>query len=141
MNKNAPARDDPPGPACVDRPAAPFTMFFDGACPFCEREVSDLRRRDDAGRLRWVDIDAPDFDARRYGLDPDAVRRTLHGLEPDGRVVRGLDVSRRAWRAVGRERLARATERPGVRPLLDALYRLFARVRVPLGRALRRLGL
>ncbi len=39
-------------------------MLYDGDCPLCMREVNMLRRRDAGiGRIEFVDIASPDYDA------------------------------------------------------------------------------
>ena len=58
----------------------PFTLLFDGECPFCRLEVEWLQRRDKRGLLAAVDIAQPGFDAARYGLDRDRVHARLHGV-------------------------------------------------------------
>ena len=99
-----------------------------------------LRRAPAASRVEIVDISAPDFDARNFGLDASAVRRRLHALRANGSLVRDLEASREAARAVGLDRIVRVTSLPGLRQLLDWSYPLFALLREPLGRFLRALG-
>ena len=36
--------------------AAALTVFYDGACPLCRREIAFYRRRRGAARIRWLDI-------------------------------------------------------------------------------------
>ena len=100
-----------------------------------------LWRAPGADRVALVDLSAPDFDARAWGLDPVAVRRRLHALRADGRLVRDYEASREAARLVGLVRLARITSLPGIRQAIDWSYPLFARVREPLGRLLGALGI
>ena len=76
-------------------------LFYDGECPLCAREIRFLAGRDRAGRIDFVDIAAPDFSAAAYALDPHAIVARIHGRLPDGTVVEGLEVFRRAYAAVG----------------------------------------
>ena len=113
-----------------------LTIFCDASCPVCSLEMGMLRRRDVAGRLRWVDISAPGFDASAHGFlhrDLDAV---IHGVRADGQVVRGLDVLRQAYGAAGLGRWVALTRWPGLRAPSDAAYRLFARHRHAISHAL-----
>ena len=32
------------------------TVFFDGGCPMCRREIARYQHLDAAGRIRWLDI-------------------------------------------------------------------------------------
>jgi predicted DCC family thiol-disulfide oxidoreductase YuxK len=107
-------------------------VFFDGACPLCAREMRALRRRDRRGRLRFVDIAAEGFDASSAGVSWEALMDRIHGRLPDGRLVEGVEVFRRAYAAVGFARLVALTRLPGVAPLLDLAYRAFARNRLRL---------
>jgi predicted DCC family thiol-disulfide oxidoreductase YuxK len=111
-----------------------FKLLYDGECPFCRREVEWLRRWDRHANLALEDIAAPDFDPAQYGLTQEEVMGVLHGVLPDGRVVRRLEAMRQAYRAVGLGWLVAPTRLPVVRWVLDRLYGLFARHRVRLGK-------
>ena len=108
-------------------------LLYDGDCPFCRREVDGLRRRDRAGRLALEDISALGFDPARYGLSWQEVRGVLHGVLPDGRVVRRVEAIRQAYGAVGLGWLVAPTRLPVVSWLLDRAYGTFARNRTWLG--------
>lgn len=125
------------GAPCVeDRcvPASPtFTILIDGDCPLCKREARLLERMDKGqGRLRLVDIAAPDFDPRRFGTTLDAVMGTIHGVKADGSLVTGVEVFRRAYDAVGWGWLLAWTGWPVLRPIVDAAYVVFAKYRLRL---------
>jgi hypothetical protein len=61
-----------------------------------------LRRRDRGrGALALIDIAAPGFDAARYGRDHEMLLARIHGVLPDGTVIEGMEVFRRAYAAVG----------------------------------------
>ena len=109
-------------------------LFYDGECPFCRRQVEWLKRRDRSGCLAIEDISALGFDPAAYGLCPNDVQRILHGIRCDGKVVRGMEAVREAYRTAGLGWLAAPTRLPVLRTLSDCLYGLFARYRAPLGR-------
>ena len=111
---------------------AELTLLFDGGCPLCLREVKILRRRDGGqGRLAFVDVDNPAYDPARYGgiTYSDAMGR-MHALRDDGGVIRDVEVFRQAYGLVGLGWLYAPTRWPLLRPLVDALYGLWARWRL-----------
>lgn len=113
--------------------AAPFTILIDGECPLCKREAAMMSRMDRGrGGLALVDIAAAGFDPRRYGVTMGDVMGTIHGVTPEGRVITGMEVFRRAYAAVGWGWLLAPTGWPVLRPVFDAFYRFFARHRLRL---------
>ena len=84
------------------------------------------------GRLIIEDIAAESFDPARYGLTTDAVMGAIHGVLPDGRIVAGMEVFRRAYSALGLGWLLRWTAWWPFRPVVDRFYRWFARNRMRL---------
>jgi predicted DCC family thiol-disulfide oxidoreductase YuxK len=118
-------------PAAASAPPAwEIKLLYDGDCPLCSREVEFLRRRNRAGRLALEDIAAPGFDPARYGLDAAQVMARIHGVLPDGRVVEGMEVFRRAYAAVGLGWLLAPSRWPLVSRLFDRAYAIFARNRL-----------
>lgn len=84
-------------------PSWDVRVLFDGDCPLCVREVNFLRAKDEGhGKLDLVDISAPDYSpADNRGIDFETAMKTIHGVTPDGDVVKGIEVFDRAYRAVG----------------------------------------
>ncbi len=110
-----------------------FKLLYDGECPFCRLEARWLGRLGRGGRLALEDIAAADFDPGRYGVTLEALMGSLYGVYPDGRLTRGMETFRQAYRAVGLGWLLAPTGWPGLRWVFDVLYNLFARYRVRLG--------
>ena len=110
---------------------AEITILYDGECPLCTRELAMLQRIDRGrGQLGAIDIAAPGFDASHYGRDWETLMGRIHGVLPDGSVIEGVEVFRRAYAAVDRGWVLNWTRLPWfVRPV-DAAYRLFARNRL-----------
>ena len=106
-------------------------LLYDGQCPLCSREIRFLERLDRGrGRIQFEDIAAPRFDPGVYGLDASQVMARIHGVLPDGTVIEGVEVFRRAYAAVGLGWLLAPTRWPGLRGLADRAYRAFARNRL-----------
>lgn len=113
----------------------PLTLFYDADCPVCSLEMDHLRERDRDGRLRFIDIAQPGFDAAAHGATAEAMDAEIHGLCADGTMLRGVEVLRLAYGAVGIGWVLRPTGWGPLKPLFDAGYRVFARHRRPISRA------
>lgn len=105
-----------------------LTIYFDGACPLCSREMNHYRRKDRASALHFVDIADPAFDATAAGLDSRRVQEVMHVRTADGRIRTGVDAFIEIWRALpGHRWLIRLVSLPGLRQLSDLTYHVFAR--------------
>lgn len=112
-----------------------LTVYYDGACHLCSREIEHYRKKDPAHRLQLIDISAPGFAAATEGLDPVAVRRELHVRRPDGQLAVGLPAFVAIWEALpGFGGLAQVAQLPLLNPLLRGGYQIFAALRPHLPR-------
>lgn len=112
----------------------PLTMLYDGACPVCSLEMDHLRERNGAGRLDFVDISAPGFDAAAWGTELAELGRRMHGVRPDGSHLVGLAALREAYAAVGLGWVLKASGWQPVAPLAERGYEAFARHRQSISR-------
>ncbi|MEQ8850217.1 MAG: DUF393 domain-containing protein [Phycisphaerales bacterium] len=111
-------------------PSHAFEIFVDGGCRLCSKEARLLAWLDRGrGRLLITDITDPAFDPSELGVTFDDAMRSILGRTPDGAVVHGVEVFRRAYDAVGLGWLLAPTDWPLVRPIADRMYRWFARRR------------
>lgn len=111
-----------------------LTILIDGECPLCKREAAWLGRRDRKGRLAFVDIAAPNFEPGEYGKTQDQLMGAIHAVTAEGEMVTGVEVFRLAYSAIGLGWLLAPTRWPLLRPIADAAYRVFARIRPRLQR-------
>ena len=108
-------------------PKACPTVFFDGACPLCRREIAHYRRLDRAQRLRWVDAASETEILAAHGLDTERAMTELHVLDGNGRWQRGVDAFLVIWSHLPAYRwLARLVSALGLRAPLGFVYRHFA---------------
>jgi uncharacterized protein YbjT (DUF2867 family) len=114
----------------------PLRLLYDGACPICVYEMGRLKKLDRKRRLAYVDIAAPDFDARRFGTTLEAMMGRMHALAPDGRLLIGMDAIRAAYGAIGFGWVLAPTRLPLVRRLADRAYLWFAANRYAISRHL-----
>jgi len=107
-------------------------VLYDGECPLCVREVRMLRRFNRRGKLALEDIAEAGFDPARYGRSFEALMGQIHGVLPDGRLITGVEVFRRAYSAVGLGFLLAPTAWAPLRPIFDWAYTWFAKNRLRL---------
>ncbi|HEX8596435.1 MAG TPA: DUF393 domain-containing protein [Pseudomonas sp.] len=107
----------------------PLTLYLDGECPLCAREIKILRARALSNRVRFVDISDEAFDAKSVGFTRAQMESSLHAKFDDGTWVTGLDATLWSWRAAGLGVWAAPLSWRLTRPLLNIGYRLFCRWR------------
>lgn len=111
------------------------TVWHDGACPLCAREVSLIRRLDRAGRVRFVDAVDPAADCP---LNRGEMLARFHSQEEGEPIVSGAAAFAAMWRAVPLlHPLGLLARDHLVFVLLERLYLYFLRVRPHLQRRLR----
>lgn len=75
-----------------------LTVYYDGGCPLCSKEIAHYRRLDKPGRIRWVDLMAAGEELEQVGLDFETAMRRIHVREADGRLVSGVPAFVAMWR-------------------------------------------
>lgn len=100
------------------------TVYYDGSCPLCRREIGYYRSRPGAEDFDWTDVSnicdgmaAPDL------CQADAMAR-FHVRDGDGRLMSGAAAFARLWSGIaGFAWLGRVAAWPGLRHVLEAAYR------------------
>ncbi len=117
-------------------PAA-VTVYYDGSCPLCTREIAFYRRASAAQRLGWVDVSRAG--ELGPGLDCQAAMRRFHVRDAQGRLYSGAAAFARLWRELpGWRWLGRLCALPPLSWLAEGAYRVFLPLRPWLQRALQR---
>ncbi len=103
-----------------------LTVWHDGACPLCAREIALMRRLDRAGRISFIDAADP---AVSCPLDRAVLLARFHAME-DGVMLSGAAAFAAMWRAIPLLRpLGLAARWPLVGRALDVAYAVFLRLR------------
>ena len=115
---------NPPGRAPV------VTVYYDGACPLCSREIGAYRRLRGADRVCWVDVQSVDPAALGEGLSREKALARFHVRGTDGSLVSGGAAFVRLWGSLPTLKwLAALAGRPPLSWALEPAYRLFLRLR------------
>jgi predicted DCC family thiol-disulfide oxidoreductase YuxK len=114
------------------------TVFFDGSCPVCSREIALYRGMDGAGCIDWVDVSAGKGEIAP-GFDRESAMARFHMRRADGKIVSGAAAFAELWASVPRLRLAgRIARLPPFVWVLEIGYRVFLRLRPLLHKIVRR---
>jgi predicted DCC family thiol-disulfide oxidoreductase YuxK len=106
------------------------TVYFDGDCPVCRKEIAHYRRQRGAEAITWVDASSCDEKALGPGVDRAMVLSRFHVREADGSLASGAAGFVAIWRRL--PAFAWLATLASFRPVLAALevgYRLFLRIR------------
>ncbi|MEX1166428.1 MAG: DUF393 domain-containing protein [Hydrogenophaga sp.] len=117
--------------------AAPLTVYFDGSCPLCQREIAFYRRMPAAQALAWVDVSQPA--ELGSGLNCQAAMARFHVRDAAGQLYSGAAAFARLWRELpGWRWLGRLATLPPLDWLAEQAYRAFLPLRPGMQRAVQR---
>lgn len=103
-----------------------LTVWHDGGCPLCAREIALMRRLDRTGRICFIDVADP---AVSCPLDRTLLLARFHALE-DGVMLSGAAAFAAMWRAIPVLRpFGMAARSPLVLRMLEATYAVLLRLR------------
>jgi 3-demethoxyubiquinol 3-hydroxylase len=113
-----------------DDPCPALTIYFDGACPVCTREIALYRRQPGAQACEWVDVSSCPDTALGPDLTREAALARFHVRRADGELVDGMRGFATLWRTLPRTAwLGRLASAGPVPVLLDGAYAAFLSVR------------
>jgi len=109
-------------------------LLYDGECPLCLREVNFLQKRDGGrGLVKFVDIADENYQPQENGgVDFETAMGRIHGVLPDGTVVKDIEVFRRVYEALGMGWVYAVTKLPILGAIADWIYGLWADRRLSL---------
>lgn len=114
-----------------------LTVFFDGACPLCRREIAMYRDLPAHQPLAFVDVSHAAAQLPP-GSDRAQLLARFHVLQADGSLASGARGFVALWRTLqGWRWLARLAALPGFTPMLEVAYRAFLHLRPAMQRLAR----
>lgn len=113
----------------VPRPAS-LTVYYDGACPLCRREVGFYRKLRGAERIDWIDVSVCADDLLPSGTTRRALLKRFHVRLANGALRSGAAGFVEIWARITLFKpLALLAAVPGMARLLEAGYLGFLRLR------------
>jgi len=108
--------------------APELTVWFDGACPLCIREIGLMRRLDRQSGIHFVDVSGDGEGS--CPIDRQELLQRFHAQERGGPMLVGAAAFAAMWRAIPILRpLGILARWPPLLALLDVAYRGFLKVR------------
>jgi predicted DCC family thiol-disulfide oxidoreductase YuxK len=118
-----PHQDSPSGDHQVG-----LTVFYDGSCPLCQREIALYKALPSSESLGFLDVSHTD--ALPTGFTREQLLARFHVRDSAGQTHSGARAFLALWAVLpGWRWLARLGALPGMPEILERLYRVFLRVR------------
>lgn len=113
-------------------PQPSLTIWYDGACPLCIREIALMQRLDRRKRIAFVDLTVP---GAPCPLDRQLMLARFHATTATGETLSGAAAFAAMWRAIPMLRpLGLLARNPLVLALLERAYLQFLKIRPTLQR-------
>ena len=110
-----------------------LTIFFDGDCPLCKREVDFLQSRNTKNYLKFIDINGSDFGLElKYGITYKQAMERIHALKSDGSLIKDIEVFQEAYSLIGLGWIYAPTKLPIIDKLIELIYMIWAKNRLKL---------
>lgn len=107
-----------------------ITVFYDGKCSWCRREIEHYKRIAPSDVFVWEDITVNTAAIEKLDISYAEALRQLHVLDEQGQVHVGVDAFIIIWKQLKRWRaLATIVSIPFVQVLVKLAYRAFAKWR------------
>ena len=108
-----------------------LTIFFDGGCPLCKREVDFLQSKNQEGALSFIDINTSDFCSDlKYGITYKQAMDRIHAMKSDGSVIKDIKVFQEAYSLIGLGWIYAPTKLPILDKFIEFIYGLWAKYRL-----------
>ena len=102
----------------------PDTLYYDGECPICEREIASLRKRK-AESLKLIDVHT---DSSLTASQRERFMERLHVLCADGTWLTGYQANLQAWKHTALGRWVPVLNFWPIRKLGEAGYELWLKL-------------
>jgi predicted DCC family thiol-disulfide oxidoreductase YuxK len=89
-------------PTNLPTQSSAFTVYFDGACPVCSKEIAYYRGQVGAEDCAWIDASSCDESQLGAGLTRAEALKRFHVRTADGALVAGVQGFAALWKVLPR---------------------------------------
>ncbi len=105
----------------------PHIVFYDDACPLCNREIEHYKGLKAVHSIDWVGIESSWEHVQQYGYSKETLLRRIHAVHSDGSMVSGAAVFALIWSSLEYYRvLGFVVTKFRLVSMMDFFYKYFA---------------
>ena len=106
-----------------------LTVFYDGACPVCRKEIGYYKTCDGADQITWTDLTDLEGEVAP-GLSKDKALARFHVMDETGGITSGSRAFGKLWVTLpGFKYLGRFVQIWPITQIAEIAYRLFLKIR------------
>jgi predicted DCC family thiol-disulfide oxidoreductase YuxK len=103
-----------------------LTVFFDGSCPICTKEINFYRTRTGAEFLSWIDVSDKGTDITSTNRSRQELLARFHVMRSDGKLISGGTAFAELWASLpGLTLFGKIFQIPGLSYIIDIGYDFF----------------
>ena len=107
-----------------------LTVFFDGSCPICSKEINFYKMRAGADELSWVDVSDEEIPIPIQTRSREELMARFHVLSSSGKLVSGGAAFAELWASLPAFKIfGKIFKLPILRYLIDVGYDIFLTLR------------
>ena len=107
-----------------------LTIFFDGSCPICSKEINFYKMRAGADELSWVDVSDEEIPIPIQTRSREELMARFHVLSSSGELVSGGAAFAELWASLPAFKIfGKIFKLPILRYLIDVGYDIFLTLR------------
>ena len=107
-----------------------LTVFFDGSCPICSKEINFYKMRAGADELSWVDVSDEEIPIPIQTRSREDLMARFHVLSSSGELVSGGAAFAELWASLPAFKIfGKIFKLPILRYLIDVGYDIFLTLR------------
>ena len=107
-----------------------ITVYYDGICSLCSREIAHYKKIAPPNIIRWVDVNKDISELSNYGISQIDALKYLHVIDQTGQIRIGADAFELIWSLLPRWKFLSIIIRvPIVKYFAKYVYTIFANKR------------
>jgi len=109
-----------------------ITLYFDGDCPLCKREINFLRKITPKDKVSYKDISEDNFKEDEHGKSCSKLMAEIHAKTSKGEWLIGMEAFRAVYSYTPYSFIFNLTNLPILKQCFDFAYKIFAKNRLKL---------